>query len=149
MPITAVKIIIGALIIKHLFDYSDDKLVIYLTKHSPEQVSELLKHYADSNDYNYIFYHQRNGDMENTIQMLLTDNDYLLKICKTDYEEVTEYQLFVENGKRRLRTKEDGTLNSSALQNSSDPDATYRNKSSKMYQDYVTNLEETVCKTAQ
>ena len=67
--------------------------------------------------------------MENIIQMLLTDSDYLLKICKTDYEEVTEYQLFVrclseqtvvENEMRRLRTKEDGTMNSSALQNPQD-----------------------------
>ena len=71
------------------------------------------------------------------------------------YEEVTEYQLFVrclsaqtivENEKRRLRTKEDGTMNSSALQNPSDPDATYRNKSGKLYRGYAANLEETVGK---
>ncbi len=70
-------------------------------------------------------------------------------------EEVTEYQLFVrclsdqtvvENEKRRLRTKEDGTMNSSALQNPSDPDATYRNKSGKLYRGYAANIEETVGK---
>mgnify|MGYP003307034465 CR=1 FL=1 len=69
------------------------------------------------------------------------------------FEEITEYQLFVrclseqtvvENEKRRLRTKEDGTMNSSALQNPSDPDATYRNKSGKLYRGYAANLEETV-----
>lgn len=73
--------------------------------------------------------------MEVIIQMLLTDSEQLLAICTTDFEEVTEYQLFarclseqtvVENDKRRLRTKEDGTMNSLALQNPSNPDATYR-----------------------
>ena len=67
----------------------------------------------------------------------------------------TEYQLFVrcisdqtvvENDKRRLRTMEDGTMNSSALQNPSDPDATYRNKSGKSYRGYAANIEETVGK---
>ena len=56
--------------------------------------------------------------MEAIIQTLLTDSDCLLELCKTDFEEATEYQLFVrclsdqtvvENDKRRLRTKEDGT----------------------------------------
>lgn len=52
----------------------------------------------------------------------------------------------VENEKRRLRTKEDGSMNSSAFQNPSDPDATYRNKSGKLYRGYVANIEETVGK---
>ena len=95
-------------------------------------ISEQLKHYADPNDHNRIFYHQRNDDMEAIIQTLLTDSDCLLELCKAVFEEVTEYQLFVrclsdqtvvENEKRRLRTKEEGTMNSSALQNPSDPDA--------------------------
>ena len=45
------------------------KLVIYLAKNSPDKVSEQLKHYTDSNDYNRIFYHQRNDDMKKIIQM--------------------------------------------------------------------------------
>ena len=131
------------------------KLVVYLTKKQPDMVSEPLKHYADPNDHNRIFYHQRNDDMETMIQTLLTDSDCLLELCKTDFEEATEYQLFVrclsdqtvvENDKRRLKTREDGTMNSSALQNPSDPDATYRNKSGKLYRGYVANLEETVGK---
>lgn len=93
--------------------------------------------------------------MEAVIQTLLTDSDSLLELCKTDFEEATEYQLFVrclsdqtvvENNKRRLRTREDGTMNSSALQNPSDPDATYRNKSGKLYRGYAANLKETVGK---
>lgn len=50
------------------------KLVVYLTKKQPDMVSEPLKHYADPNDYNRIFYHQRNDNMETIIQTLLTDS---------------------------------------------------------------------------
>lgn len=106
------------------------KLVVYLAKGYPDKVPEQLRHYADPNDYNRVFYHQRNDDMDEIIRTLLTDSECLLKLCETDFEEVTEYQLFVrciseqtvvENEKRRLRTREDGTMNSSALQNPSDP----------------------------
>lgn len=131
------------------------KLVIYLKKVSPDKMTDTLEHYADPNDYNKIFYHQRNDDMEQIIKNLLIDSDSLIKICDVDYDEVTEYQLFirclsdqtvVENNNRRLRTKEDRTMNSSALQNPSDPDATYRNKSGKLHRGYVANFEETVGK---
>ncbi|MEI3281842.1 MAG: hypothetical protein V8R61_03630 [Enterocloster sp.] len=37
-------------------------------------------------------------------------------------------------------------MNSLALQNPSDPDATYRNKSGKLYRGYAANIEETVGK---
>lgn len=131
------------------------KLVLYLKKNDPDKVTESLEHYADPNDYNRIFYHQRNDDMALIIKTLLDDSDSLLDICNSDYDEVTEYQLFVrclsdqtvvEGDKRRLRTKEDGTMNSSALQNPSDPDATYRNKAGKLHRGYAANLEETVGK---
>ena len=96
--------------------------------------------------------------MEQIIQALLSDSDKLLELCGTDYEEVTEYQLFlrclsdqtvVENGKRRLRTKEDGTMNSTALQNSSDPDATYRNKAVNFTEDMLQTLKKPLIKTDQ
>ncbi len=130
-PNAPVNVIIGALIIKELFDYSDDEIVENLVLDRHLQYA-LHKHYADLNDYNRVFCHQRNDDMEAIIQTLLADSDCLLELCKTDFEETTEYQLFVrclsdqtvvENDKRRLRTREDGTMNSSALQNPSDPDA--------------------------
>ena len=131
------------------------KLVVFLQKSGLKKLEESLEHYADPNDYNKIFYHQRYDDMEEIISVLLKDSDTLLKICGDDYLENTEYQLFIrclsdqtviEDGKRRMRTREDGTMNSSALQNPSDPDATYRNKASKLYRGYAANLEETVGK---
>lgn len=129
------------------------KLVIHLVKNQKPEVSEVLKAYADSNNFNRVFHHQRSVDMEDKIQKLLADSEELLELCKADYEDVTEYELFirclseqtvVENGKRRLRTKEDGTMDSGALQNPSDPDATYRNKSGKSYRGYTANIEESV-----
>ncbi|MDQ9774878.1 hypothetical protein RF263_08810, partial [Acinetobacter baumannii] len=66
-----------------------------------------------------------------------------------DYDDITEYQLLVrclseqtivEEGFRRLRTKEDGGFHSGILQNPSDPDATYRSKAGKEHQGYVANL---------
>lgn len=131
------------------------KLVVYLSKNLSEKLPTQLERYTDANDYNCLFYHQRNDDMDQIIQMLLTDSGCLLELCKSDFDEVTEYQLFarclsdqtvVENEKRRLRTKEDGTMNSSALQSPFDPDAAYRNKSGKLYRGYAANIEETVGK---
>ena len=71
------------------------KLVIYIAKNQPDMIPEQLEHYTDPNDYNRIFYHQRNDDMEAIIQTLLVDSDSLLELCRTGFEEVTEYQLFV------------------------------------------------------
>lgn len=66
-------------------------MVVYLTKYQPNQVSEQLKHYANPNDYDRVFYHQRNEDMEQMIQILLSDSKSLLILCKKVFEEVPEY----------------------------------------------------------
>ena len=50
----------------------------------------------------------------------------------------------VINEKRRLRTKEDGGMKSSMLQNPSDPEATFRSKAGKEYRGYAANIEESV-----
>ncbi|MDR2569631.1 MAG: transposase [Oscillospiraceae bacterium] len=132
------------------------KLVVHLVKKGKVEVSEELKPYSDPNNYNRVFHHQRSVGMEEKIEKLLADSEALLEICQTDYVDITEYELFIrclseqtimEDGKRRLRTKEDGTMNSSALQNPSDPDATYRNKSGKSYRGYTANIEESVGET--
>ena len=66
---------------------------------------------------------------------------------------MTEYELFIrclaeqttiENSVRRLRTKEEGTMHSTSLQNPSDPEATYRKKGGKSYRGYVANIEECI-----
>lgn len=81
------------------------------------------------------------------------DADKLLVLCESDYNDSTEYDLFVrclseqtivENEKRRLRTKEDGGMESTMMQNPSDPEATFRSKPGKEHRGYTANLEESV-----
>lgn len=68
--------------------------IFKLVANHSDKISDELKHYADPNNYNCIFYHQRNDDMEVIIQMLLKDCDSLLNVCKNGYEETTGFQLF-------------------------------------------------------
>ena len=102
-----------------------------------------MEHYCDPNDYNKTFYYSNDSDTENHLAAILKDADRLLDLCGTDYDDITEYQLLVrclseqtivEEGFRRLRTKEDGGFHSGILQNPSDPDATYRAKLEKEHQ---------------
>lgn len=84
-----------------------------------------------------MIYHQRSTDADGRMRQLLTDADILLALCKSEYNDTAEYDLFVrclseqtivENETRRLRTKDDGGMKSSMLQNPSDPEATFRSK---------------------
>lgn len=131
------------------------KLSLYISKSHPDLLEEnkCLLPYTDPNDYNKVFYHQRSTAMEDKIKKLLEDSDTLLGICETNFEDVSQYQLFVrclseqtvvEDGVRRMRKKEDGGLDSSVLQNPSDPDATYRVKAGKTCRGYAANVTESV-----
>ena len=131
------------------------KLSIYISKSHPDLLEEnkCLLPYTDPNDYNKVFYHQRSTAMEDKIKKLLEDSDTLLGICGTNFEDVSQYQLFVrclseqtvvEDGVRRMRKKEDGGLDSSVLQNPSDPDATYRVKAGKTCRGYAANVTESM-----
>lgn len=131
------------------------KLVTLIAKNSEASLPEQLKHYADPNDFNKVIYHQRSTDTDERMQTLLNDINTLLSFCGTDYKDVIEYELFVrciseqtilENETRRLRTKKDGTMNSTALQNPADPEATFRTKAGMNHHGYVANLEESVGK---
>ena len=74
-------------------------------------------------------------------------------MCEAEYNDSPEYDLFVrclskqtivEKETRRLRTKEDGRMKSSMLQNPSDPEVTFRSKAGKEHRGYTANLEESV-----
>jgi hypothetical protein len=131
------------------------KLMFYINENQPDIVPEELNHYCDPNDFNKVIYHQRSTDSESRIQKLLYDADKLIEICNNRFENITEYELFirciseqtiVEADKRRLVTKEDGIMNASALQNPSDPEATFRKKANRVHRGYVANIEESVGK---
>ena len=131
------------------------KLVCYIHKNHRDDLLIGLEHYYDSSDYNKTFYYNDSTTTEKQIHTILCDADKLIKLCDSDFDETTEYQLLlrclseqtvIENDSRRLRNKEDGGFSSSMLQSPTDPDATFREKAGKKYRGYVGNLEESVDK---
>ena len=108
-----------------------------MNKANDSALPEDLKHYTDPNDFNRVIYHQRSTDAEERLKQLLADADKLLTLCESEYQDSTEYDLFVrclseqtvvENGTRRLRTKVDGGMNSSMMQSPYDPEAAFRSQ---------------------
>ena len=129
------------------------KLCIYLQKKAKVSLPDELLHYTEDNDFNKVIYHNRSEEGTQKILTLLKDADTLFTLCGSDYDEIEEYQLFarclgeqtiVEDETRRLRTKEDGTMDSNVLQNPSDPDATFRVKAGKEHRGYAANVVESV-----
>lgn len=128
------------------------KLVIYLNENGMKDHIFPMEHYLDKDDFNRFIYHSRSTEADDRIAILLRDADMLMSRCY-DLEDVTEYQLLirciseqtiVENGNRRLRTKEDGFGGSGIMQSPVDPDATYRDKAGKSHRGYTANIEESV-----
>lgn len=128
-------------------------LVTRLKKESVEGIPESLLHYADANDYNKVFYHTKSADYTERALQLLSDSDILMDLFRERCHDWKEYgllsrciseQTVVEEGRRRLATREDGTMTSSILQNPSDPEATFRSKAGEEHRGYVANLEESV-----
>lgn len=129
------------------------KLAVCVNKTDDSVLPDELRHYTNPDDFNKVIYHQRSTDADTRIKQLLTDADKLLVLCESGHNGATEYELLirclseqtiVENGSRRLRTKEDGGMKSTMLQNPSDPEATFRSKAGKEHRGYVANLEESV-----
>lgn len=113
---------------------------------------EELLHYTKENDRNIIVYHNKSEDTSSKIATVLNDAVELKRLCGSSYDESSNYQLllrvlkeqavYLGDGKYRLRTKEDGGMNSEILQNPSDPDATFREKAGKQHRGYVANVTE-------
>jgi len=128
-------------------------LVLRLKKESVEGIPESLLHYAADNDFNQVFYYAKNSDYAERSLQLLADADALSAFCGGRYNDWKEYQLFSrciseqtvrEEESRRFATHEDGTMNSSILQNPSDLEATFLSKAGEEHRGYVANLEESV-----
>jgi len=128
--------------------------MVKLMQKNEDSIPEGLEHYCEADDQNKVIYHMRSENTDDKIKTVLEDASLLLHKCKGAYDESSEYQLLIRvineqttedtEGNLQLKSKDDETLNSSILQNPSDPDATYRFKSSKGHRGYVANLVETV-----
>lgn len=126
-------------------------LVKEVAQHRKE-LPEGLKHYIQADDRNRVIYHNRSEETADRIAVILKDAITLKELCGCSYDESSNYQLLLrvlkeqavenEDGTLRLRTKEDGGMNASMLQNPADPDATYREKAGKQNRGYVANVIE-------
>lgn len=116
------------------------------------KLPEPLHHYVEADDRNRVIYHNHSDETSEKIAAVLTDAGALKELCGNDYDESSNYQLLLrvlkeqavqeEDGGYRLRTKEDGGMDASILQNPADPDATYREKAGKQNRGYVANVTE-------
>ena len=102
---------------------------------------EELQHYTQADDRNRIIYHNRSEETSDKIAVILKDAATLKELCAGKYDESICYQLLLrvlqeqtienEDGTLRLRTKEDGGMNASMLQNPANPDALASEKAGK------------------
>jgi len=116
------------------------------------KIPEHLRHYTEADDRNRVIYHNHSEETSAKIDTVLKDAATLKELCESDYNDSSNYQLLLrvlkeqaiqkEDGTYRLRTKEDGGMDASILQNPADPDATYREKAGKQHRGYVANVIE-------
>ncbi|NLD92096.1 MAG: transposase [Fibrobacter sp.] len=128
--------------------------LVKLMQKKEDSIPEGMEHYCEADDHNKVIYHMRSQNTDDKIKTVLEDASILLHKCKGKYDESSEYQLLIRvineqttedtDGKLQLKSKDDKTLDSSILQNPSDPDATFRFKAGKEHRGYVANLVETV-----
>ena len=117
------------------------------------ELLEGLEHYADPNDRNRVVYHDQDASQAERLQKIIDDACALLPKCEEDYADSEDYQLLEraileqtkkdDDGRSIPKGKGDG-MDSSSLQNPSDPDATYRIKAGKEHRGYAANITETV-----
>ena len=116
-----------------------------------DRIPETMQHYLNDEDRNIVIYHNRSENTAEKIQTVLNDGCILKELCEPEYDESSNYRLLIrvlreqaveEDGKLRLRTKEDGGMTSGILQNPSDPEATFRSKNGREHRGYVANVVE-------
>lgn len=119
---------------------------------------EGLHHYLEKDDYNRCIYHRREQGAEERTIAIMRDAETLIALCDAtgEFDDTSEYQLLIrllkertitdDDGKRRMRRKEEMEEPSKALLNPSDPEATFRYKAGEKNFGYVGNVVEGVGK---
>lgn len=116
------------------------------------QLPESMHHYIEADDRNGVIFNNHSEEIAEKIAAVLKAAAALKELCGNAYDESSNYQLLLrvlreqavkkEDGSYRLRTKEDGGMDASILQNPADPDATYREKAGKQNRGYAANVIE-------
>ena len=138
-PNTPVNVIIGACIIKELFDYSDDELVEGLMLDLRLQYALHTTSFTEQplSDKTLSRFRRRCYDYEQTHGV------DLYKAAIQNYNKEIAKMMELDGKIRRMDSL---MINSNMLLNPTDPEATYRRKAGKEYRGYVANVEETVGK---
>ena len=136
-PNTPVNVIIGACIIKELFDYSDDELVEGLMLDLRLQYALHTTSFTEQplSDKTLSRFRRRCYDYEQTHGV------DLYKAAIQNYNKEIAKMMELDGKIRRMDSL---MINSTMLLNPTDPEATYRRKAGKEYRGYVANVEETV-----
>lgn len=119
------------------------------------ELPDTFKHYSEPNDRNKVIYHDKETPQSEKLQQVINDASNLLELCKDKYSETSDYQLLEravneqtkpdpDDDKNRIPKDKNDSMDSSVLQNPSDPDATFRAKAGKSHRGYVANITETV-----
>lgn len=128
-------------------------LVKQLHRDGKIELLEGLEHYADPNDRNRVVYHDQETPQSERLQKIIDDACALLPRCKEDYADSEDYQLLERAIREQTKKDDDGRsipkgkgdgMDSTSLQNPSDPDAAYRKKAGKEHRGYAANITETV-----
>lgn len=128
-------------------------LVKEISRDGRSDLTEGLEHYADDNDRNRVIYHDSDIPYADRLQKVIDDASSLLPECADDYSDTEDYMLLQRAIEEQTKKDDDGHnipkekgdgITSHALQNPSDPDATYRMKAGGEHRGYVANLTEAV-----
>ena len=128
-------------------------LVQEIHRDGDNDILQGLEHYWDTNDRNRVVYHDKETPQSEKLQKIIDDACELLPKCREDYGETVDYQLLERavreqtkpgGGGHNIPKTKDDDMDSSVLQNPSDPDATYRKKAGKEHRGYAANITETV-----
>lgn len=126
--------------------------MVKLLHKKQDDIPSGMEHYVEADDCNKVIYHTRSTDVREKISVVLADAALLIKKYGEDYDKSSEYQLLLrviheqtvkaEDQSLTLKDKNDNTLDSTILQNPSDPDATFRCKAGKQHRGYSANIVE-------
>ena len=125
-----------------------------VTRRGLGELPDALAPYARDGNRNKVFYHDRREGRSSEADVsarVLGDADLLAATfggalagaeCLELLRRALVEQTVVEDGNRRLRTKEDGMPGSSMMQSPYDPDATFRRKAGRDHRGYAANFVE-------
>lgn len=129
-------------------------MVQLLSKNREAGLISGMEHYTEADDRNRVIYHNHSEETAEKIEVILADAMKLMQSVPEQYTDSSEWillkkvlsqQTVLEDGKFRLRTKEEGL--SGLIQNPYDPEATYRRKAGKGHVGYTANVIEDVSVT--